>query len=508
VSSSDPSSATTFPQFVRAIAQAYGEDTAITLKGKTLPDDAISYRALEQRSALLARGLVARGAGKGSRIGFIRGNGPEWMVAFAAIARIGAIAVPISTLLKANDLVRVLRQSDVSGVIVQRSLLGHDLAVRIAEALPEMAAQGRPELRLTAAPYLRWIVSEGADLPVGIREASWLTDAAPDVEPALLEALESEVHATDQVMEIYTSGSMAAPKGVRHAHGPLMFRTEFLRRMLDFGRSSQTAVPMPMFWVGGLMMFMMPALAGGGTANCSEGTLIDNRYAMGVVPPKEDLAKPLSGRVIWALGMTETLGPYSYGDTLRVDGYPLCAPLDHIAERYEVRVADANDQPVADGEIGEVQVRGYALTAGLHKLERRPYFCADGFLRTGDLARVDGNRYLFIGRDGDMIKTASSNVSPAEVEQELQSFDAVHYAYVVGIPDPERGQRVVAALIAREGHTPDLEAIDAEMRRRLSGYKVPRDYVLIEKDELPMLPSNKVAKRQLAALLAQRLQAG
>ena len=142
------------------------------------------------------------------------------------------------------------------------------------------------------------------------------------------------------------------------------------------------------------------------------------------------------------------------GTSFNPPGYPLCAPLDHIAEQYEVRVADEHDQPVGDGEIGEIQVRGYAVTPRLHKIERSRFFTADGFYHTGDMGLVAGNRINFIGRNGDMIKTASANVSPAEVEMEIQALEGVHSAYVLGIPDPERGQLLVAAVVPRDLRAP------------------------------------------------------
>lgn len=208
---------------------------------------------------------------------------------------------------------------------------------------------------------------------------------------------------------------------------------------------------------------------------------------------------------IWALGMTETMGPYSWGDELRVPGYPLCAPLDHIADDFEVRLADEDGREVAEGDTGEIQVRGYGLTPGLHKIENSEYFTADGFYRTGDMGFRKGNRILFTGRNGDMIKTASANVSPAEVEFEMQQLEGVHSAYVVGIPDQERGQLVVAAVVPRDGAELDFDLIQETLRDRLSGYKVPRAYVAIAREEVPMLPSNKVARRQIETLVAERL---
>jgi acyl-CoA synthetase (AMP-forming)/AMP-acid ligase II len=254
------------------------------------------------------------------------------------------------------------------------------------------------------------------------------------------------------------------------------------------------------------MMSLLPNWEAGATTVCTERTVINSRMAMGSVLPDEDLkVMANSPWPWWGLGMSETLGPYSYGDEFRAVGYPVCAPMDHWADGYEVRIADENNLPVGDGELGALQIRGYPVTTGLHKIERDEHFTPDGFYCTGDMCLVAGTRVHFIGRGGDMIKTASSNVSPAEVEMEMQAMEGIHSAYVVGLPDLERGELVVAAVVARDGVTLDFAEIEAELRRKLSSYKVPRAYVAIAREEVPMLHSNKVSKRLVAQLLAERL---
>lgn len=501
--STDPFSVTTMPQMIRAAAAAYGEDVAMTLQGDGA-EKALTFVEMERRSAALAKGLLARGVGKGSRIGFIHGNGPAFGVTLAAIARIGAVAVPISTMIRANELVRVLRQSDVAGLIVQRHFLGNDYAERLADALPALR-DGGPDLRIAAVPFLRWIFCTGdTDIP-GIGELSALEDAAKTVTDELLLEIEAEVHATDQMVEIYTSGSMALPKGVKHLHGPVMRRSQYIARMTGRKRGAKVHAQMPMFWVGGMGLFLLASWVAGATTTCSEKTINDSRVAMGSVLAPEDLQLMALAKPYWGLGMSETFGPYSYGDELRAPGFPLCAPMDHIADGFELRVADEDNRQVSDGESGEIQVRGDAVAPALHKLERKGYYTPDGFYRTGDRGLVQGRRINFIGRGGDMIKAAGSNVSPAEVELEMQQLDGVHNAYVVGLPDRERGQLVVAAVVPREGVVLDFEMIRAALKQRLSPYKIPRLYVQISRDEVPMLHSNKVSRRQLEALMAARL---
>ncbi len=502
---SAPEPARTFPQFIRAAAAAYGDAVAITLQGEEIPEESLSFRELERKSAELARGLIARGVGKGTRVGFIYGNSPSFALMLSAITRVGAIAIPISTLVKSNELVRVLRQSDATGLIVQRKLLGNDYVERLCDALPGLRECGNPELRIARTPFLRWIVSTGEALPPTFYDMAFLTDAAATVSEELLQEVEFEVHPADQMIEIYTSGSMALPKGVQHNHGPVLFRTRYLRSMIMPQRGQRVTAALPMFWVGGLIMYLLPNWEVGATTVCTEKTLSNSRIAMGSVIAEDDLKAMPKNVVDWALGMTETIGPYSYGDVLRASGYPLCAPLDHIADRFEVRVADLDNKSVLDGEIGEIQVRGYALTPGLHKVERTERFTADGFYHTGDLGLTEGRRIHFIGRDGDMIKTASANVSPAEVEMEMQQLDGVHSAYVVGLPDRERGQLVVAAVVPRDGITLDFGEIETTLRKRLSSYKVPRTYVAISRTEVPLLHSNKVGRRLLERMLAKKL---
>lgn len=507
-----PFEATTFPALVRAAAAAYGDDVAVVLEDGETVRVALTYRQLDERSALIARGLLARGIGKGARVGFIHGNGPDFAVMLAAVSRIGAVAVPISTMIRANELVRVLRQSDIQGLVVQRTVLGKDLPQRLLEALPELEEQESGTLRLARVPYLRWIVSDGDDLPACIAGPAFLTDPAGTVPEELLREVEAEVHPTDQMVEIYTSGSMALPKGVRHAHGPVCFRSHTMREMLGYQRGRRVPCMLPMFWVGGLMMYLVPGLEAGALVVCTERTLSNSRFAMGSVLAEEDLAAIRGPKPWWGLGMSETLGPYSWGDDFRAPGRPVCAPMDHFGPGYEIRIADAENRPVAPGQTGEMQVRGYPVASGLHKIERAEHYTPDGYYRTGDMCvvedRPEGRRIHFVGRGGDMIKVSGSNVSPAEVEMELQSLDGVHAAYVVGLPDRERGALLVAAVIARDGAVLDFAAIEAELRRRLSSYKVPRAYVPLRRADVPLLHSNKVARRELARMMEDRLQTG
>ncbi|MFD1958879.1 AMP-binding protein [Novosphingobium panipatense] len=180
----------------------------------------------------------------------------------------------------------------------------------------------------------------------------------------LLRSVEAEVHPTDQMIEIYTSGSMALPKGVRHGHGAVCLRSHTLRKMMGHVAGKRVQCPLPMFWVGGLMMYLVPGLEAGATVVCTERTLSDSRFAMGSVLAEEDLAAIRGPKPWWGLGMSETLGPYSWGDDFRAPGRPVCAPMDHFAPGYDIRIADADNRPVTPGRLARCRCAAIRLHSG------------------------------------------------------------------------------------------------------------------------------------------------
>jgi len=143
---------------------------------------------------------------------------------------------------------------------------------------------------------------------------------------------------------------------------------------------------------------------------------------------------------------------------------------------------------------------------GLYKVERERAFDADGFYHTGDAGYFDGNGHLFFeGRLGDLIKTGGANVSPREVEVVLESVPGIKEAYIVGIPDPERGQNVAAAIVLQSDCALTPQRIIEAARRELSAYKVPRHLFVYDRAALPFTDTGKIDKRRLQAMVAERI---
>lgn len=496
--------ATSIPEWLNSLTARY--PTRICVESDT---GALSFADLDRDAAALARGLLACGVGKGTRVGLLFGNGAAWITWWAAISRIGAICVPFSTFLQPVELARAIRHSDVHLVAAQRRFLRRDFAQLITEALPAASDTSDPALALADAPFLRAVVMDGAEQP-WIRDTGWLVAAGRSEHwGAVLQAAARNVHPDDEALCIYTSGQSADPKGVLFSHATVVTKAEYLRDMFGFTASTITAATMPFFWVGGLVMALFPTMAAGGTTRCTDRSTWGAVGVIGNTGSKSQEAADSVAtlKMMPALGMTETFGMYSWGREWAVEPYPIAAPLDELQPGFQLKLVDEVGNEVDDGVPGEILVRGPTLATRLHKIHRADAFDADGFYRTGDAGIRHGRRVSFLGRLADTIKTSGANVSPAEVERELVGIEGVCVAYVVGLDDPQRDQLVAAAVVRTPGSTLTREDIDDALRQRLSVYKVPRVVVFLDSvDEVPMTPSMKVRKRALAELIESRRQ--
>jgi acyl-CoA synthetase (AMP-forming)/AMP-acid ligase II len=327
---------------------------------------------------------------------------------------------------------------------------------------------------------------------------------------------------------------------VRHSH--------ILNQYRHGGPEDTAYSPMPFFWVGGLNNNLMATMHSGACLFCEESFDVDRileliererikiiaawphhakaiaehprfqhggfefiRYGAYATLP--EAARPADYELLPnALGMTETFANHSMEEAGVALAEEKRGSFGHGIARIERRVVDPKTgQELAAGEWGDLCIRGYSVTQGLYKLEREHVFTADGFYRTGDECRIDEDGHLFLkGRLGEMIKTAGANVAPREVELVLESFEQVKEAYVVGIPDPERGQTVVAAVVLFADRSQD--PVDpAELRERLRGelsvFKVPQHIFVFASEDLPRTASAKIQKPQLRELLAERVVA-
>jgi acyl-CoA synthetase (AMP-forming)/AMP-acid ligase II len=534
----------TLPVLLRRLAAEHGARELCVTEARRM-----TYAQAESESAELARALLASGVGKGSRVGILFPNGPDFLAAFFAVTRIGAVAVPISTFYQARELGWVLRHADVSVLLCCERTLRHDYLERLERAAPDLArCKGEP-LYLRELPHLRAVRVWGRatrdwalDGPRSLADA---LRAAPAIDAGFLEQVESSVAPADAAVLIYTSGSTAEPKGVVHTHGTLVRHSCNLRQYVGFETGDRIYSSMPFFWVGGIAASLLPCMFHGATLLCEEGFDPDRTLAflsreratvIGAWPAViQALAQhPRLHEYDWScvrsgtlyevmppgkrpadielrtnsLGMTETCGPHTWGDREVDLPESMRGTFGAAIPGVEHKVVDPETgRTLPAGEYGEICVRGYNVCQGLYKREREESFDADGFYHTGDGGWFDAEGNLFFkGRLGDMIKTAGANVAPREVEVALETFPEIKLAAVVGVPDPVRGQLVVAAVVAEPGRQIDGDAVRARLRDELSSYKVPRHLVVLRYDEMPLTDSGKVHKKRLLELVESRVR--
>ncbi|MEX1006601.1 MAG: class I adenylate-forming enzyme family protein [Acidimicrobiia bacterium] len=495
-------------------------------------DERLTYAGAERRSRVLARGLLAAGAGRGSRIGLLFPTGTAFVTAWLATVRIGAIAVPISTFSTPIELRDLLGRAAVDVLLGVPSYRGNDYVAALSEAAytgPEGSGPGA--VRPTAAPFLRHVWLEA-----GFESLEERADTVPD---SLLDAVEGDVRSDDRMAIVHTSGSTSTPKGVIHQHGPLLNHLATLNGLRGLDVGVRLFSNSPMFWIGGLAYNVVGTLVAGATLLCSaapdpadtldfierERPELTNGFVASIASlvahpsfATRDFSSIRSGNLYPLspegvrpadpelrhnmLGMTETgsvclMSPDEADQPERRRGSFGC-PVPGL----DARVVDPDTlEDVPDGVVGELWFRGPALMEGYDGVEHCDVFTADEWYRTGDLFTVDDDGfYYFKGRRGDMIKTAGANVSPREVESALREVTGGLDVLVIGIPDTERGQIVGAVIIAEPERAVDLDRVRDGLRARLSAYKVPRRFVCIAPGDLPMLSSGKPDQRQIVAL--------
>ena len=465
----------------------------------------LTHRQVAERARAVGGRLAARGVKPGDRIALALPNGWRYAVAYGGVQLAGATAVLVNTRFAPSEIEYVLTDSGASFVVVDA-----DLATRVPQTCPH------------------WDVDE-------------LT--APGPEPAQLPGLAAA--GSDVANILYTSGTTGHPKGAMQTHGNLVFNAGTVGSLFGVGVMDRTLVVAPMFHATGLVSQLVGFGAHGAAcvmqpqfkATDMLRLIVDRKITVfaGVTAmiqlmlnhPEFDLAKLRALRMaifgggpvaeeflriaaerlpgmtfanVWGLTEATSIVTCARGRDWLERPWSVGRPVPGV----EVAVAD--EERLADpgaGVVGELWVRGPVVTAGYW---RRPEataetFRADGWLRTGDVGRVDAEGYVQVmDRIKDMIIRGGENIYSLEVENALARHPAIAEVAVVGVPDTLFGERVRAVAALRGGASLSLEALREGAADRLADYKRPAELVVV--DALPRNASGKVMKKELAELPA------
>ncbi|MGY1673039.1 acyl-CoA synthetase [Geodermatophilus sp. SYSU D00710] len=483
-------------------------------------DRAYTYAELDTVVDRTANALAARGVGRGDRIALLSHNDDGYVVLVFALARLGAVAVPVNFMLQAGEVGYILGHSGAVGVVAEDALLP------VAQAAIEQAGR-TPEVRVRGV-----LGSGGGPLPEGWEPfETWAAheDATPPQVPV----------ADDDVLQLmYTSGTESRPKGVVMTSRSLV--TQYVSCIVD-GRYSADDVALhalPLFHVAAQHCFLNPNLYLGGSNVVLDGpdpatvlqTIERERITSLFCPPTvwigllrhpdfderdlSSLAKGYYGASIMPVAVVEELRRRLpgmalfnfYGQTEMSALALVLSPEDQLRRpgsagtaviNSETRLVDDLGRPVGPGVEGEIVHRSpHATTGYWNDPDKTAEAFRDGWFHSGDLGVMDADGYItIVDRKKDVIKTGGENVASREVEEVLYQHPAVAEVAVFGIPHPRWIEAVAAVVVPREGQRAEPAELVAFCRERLAGFKTPRHVVVA--DALPKNASGKILKREL-----------
>ncbi len=500
--------------------------------------DDITYAALWQR--IEAATFVLRqqfGVQPGERIAYLGLNHPDFIAFLMACARLGAIAVPLNFRLAPAELAAILAQCGARMLFCDAAMSASGNAAVSSAGIPLHSS-----LLLTKTPEIvvhQGFPANGPDVP-GPRELRGDRIDARDTAAG--------DHAAP-VLIVYTSGTTGTPKGAVHTQANLLWNIESAIEAQDITADDHLLNPLPMFHVGGLCIQMLPVLAAGGTvtlhARFDAGAWIADVAAR---RPTISLLVPATLKAIldhadWPgadlsslrlINTGSSVIPRSMIDAVHARGVPVSqvygatetGPVSIVlraadarakagsagkpALHVEVRLVKADGSACAQGETGELWIRGKNVVAGYwaqNKVENKVQngsidtsAFADGWFRSGDLAYQDADGFYWVaGRSKDMIISGGENIYPAEIENILADCAAIAECAVIGQADAKWGEVAVAVIVKQPNASLDETAVKNLFEGRLARYKHPRRVLFIE--ALPKTALGKVKKEELRASL-------
>ncbi len=465
-----------------------------------------SYAAFREAVRKTGRLLVSRGVAKGDVVSLLLPNSAEYVIAYFACWQIGAVAGPVNSLLKSEEIEWVVNNSEAK------------LMLTSAEWVEKV-----PERLLSANAFVLF-----DDV-----------DAAAGKFGAVVES--PDLSADDEAIIIYTSGTTGKPKGCLLTHGNVLANARQIAEWMGFGAEDRLLTVMPLFHMNAVSVTTMTALYAGGstviapkfsasrfwetiekynvTSFGSVATMLSIllsepatgaasipacrslRFAMcgsAPVPAKvlTQFEETFGVPVIEGYGLSESTcrSTFNPPDGRRRPGS--CGlPIGN-----EMRVVDDNDVDVADGKLGEIVLRGPNVFKGYFKNEAATAEAfRGGWFHTGDIGYRDADGFYFIAdRKSDMIIRGGENIYPREIDDVLYRHPAVEHAAVIGVPDELYGEEVAAFVVLKAGEKASESELVEFCREHLADFKCPKTVRFV--DEIPKGPTGKLLKRELSRM--------
>ncbi|MDA8346618.1 MAG: AMP-binding protein [Thermaerobacter sp.] len=507
----------------------------------------LTYRALGDQAAALARGLLELGVASGERVGIWSPNRWEWVVTQFGTAKIGAILVNINPAYRLRELSYALQQSGIRTLIMAPAFGRSDYLAMLRDLLPSLA---ECHVQTPDFPDLKEVVVLGDDAPEGTMR--WqnllaLADRVPDLE---LQARQREVQFDDPVNIQYTSGTTGMPKGATLSHHNLLNNGYFIGELMHFSERDRLCIPVPFYHTFGMVLANLACVTHGATM-VIPGEGFDAEQVLATVEAERctalhgvptmfiaELQHPAFGNydlsslrtglmagspcpvevmrqvqsrmhmaeVEIAYGMTET-SPVST-QTRSDDPLDLrVSTVGKVHPHVEIKIVDpATGAVVQRGEPGELVTRSYAVMLGYWNNPAATSQAIDGarWMHTGDLAVMREDGYVnIVGRIKDMIIRGGENIYPREIEEFYYTHPKVADIQVIGVPDSKYGEQVMACIRLKNGQAATEEEMREFARGQIAHYKVPHYVTFVE--AFPMTVTGKVQKYLMREMAVKEL---
>jgi long-chain acyl-CoA synthetase len=471
-----------------------------------------TYAQFEHAVDRAARLLQLHAVRKGDVVSLLMPNSAEYIIAYFACWQLGALAGPVNSLLKEEEISFVLNNSEAKTILIHSEF----------RARLENIRNGLPHLKSV-------IVFDDETEATGDFANSKATNSSL-----------SDIKLDDEAIIIYTSGTTGKPKGCLLTHGNLIANARQISQWLQFTKDDRLLTIMPLFHMNAVSVTTMSALYAGGS------TVVSPRFsASRFWQIISDYEVTSFGSVATMLSML--LSTYPEGvpagmrtdqlrfamcgsapvpaevmqrfeetfDCLVIEGYGLSEstcrstfnPPDQrrragscgVAIGNEMRVVDDEDNEVADGKLGEIVMRGENILKGYYRNEEATATAfRNGWFHTGDIGYRDQDGFFYIvDRKSDMIIRGGENIYPREIDEVLYQHPAVAAAATIGVRDKLYGEEVAAFVVLKEGETASEDELIKYCCEHLADYKSPKAIRIVE--SIPKGPTGKLLKRELAS---------
>ena len=536
----------TFSEVLDTMVECFPDQYAF--KYTTL-DYTRTYSEFRDDVDTFARTLIALGVKAGHHVAVWASNVPQWYIAFWATAKIGAVLVTMNTSYKISEAEYLLKQSDTHTLIITEGAKDTNYGEIMARLCPELETKkANQSLHCARLPFLRNIIT------VGFRQKGCLTweeaiELSSQVPVEEVYRMAAAVDKDDVCNMQYTSGTTGFPKGVMLTHYNVVNNGKYIGDHMDLSTADRMMIQVPMFHCFGMVLSMTASMTHGATMYplpyfspkpalaCVHNEHItafngvptmfiammqhpdfektDFSYIRTGIMAGSNCPADLMKKAADVMNMKQIVSVY--GQTEASPGCTMSSYYDSLEVRTEtVGSAFANVEcKIIDPETGldcpnnvngEFVARGYNIMKGYYKMPAatKDAIDADGWLHTGDLAcKRDDGTYMITGRLKDMIIRGGENIYPREIEEFIYTCDKVKDVQVIGVPDKQYGEEIMACIILKDGMEMTADEMRAYINANMARHKVPKYIEFVA--SFPMNAAGKILKYKMREEAAERL---